>query len=167
TLGPVIPSPRKDPMEDIGLLLAHFDDGAPMVAEGLPGEAAATGPRPKESEGPADYDYRAGDAESMPQQRWGIVAPEGEAGERLLALLAPLRKLREEQQGAPAKIYRVPAEMGEEASSKWWSEVYQDEDDARSERPRYLLLLGDADLVSWDLHQRLASDLFVGRLAFP
>src|SRR6185437_224929 len=35
------------------------------------------------------------------------------------------------------------------------------------ERPRYLLLLGDADLVSWDLHQRLASDLFVGRLAFP
>jgi hypothetical protein len=35
------------------------------------------------------------------------------------------------------------------------------------EQPRYLLILGDADEVSFEFQQHLAVDRFVGRLAFP
>ncbi|WP_224371726.1 hypothetical protein [Hyalangium versicolor] len=38
---------------------------------------------------------------------------------------------------------------------------------AESERPRYLLLLGDMDTLSLELQQVLATDAYVGRLAFP
>jgi hypothetical protein len=153
-------------MADIDLLLSHFDTQDPVLGSGLPLEAAAAGPRPAERADPEDYRYEGGDQDSLPDQRWGIVIPDGEVGERLLSLVTPLRKLREEQQGAPATVYRVPKDMGPDESAKWWGEVYQDEDVPVGDRPKYLLLLGDADLVSWDLQHRLAADLFTGRLAF-
>lgn len=38
-----------------------------------------------------------------------------------------------------------PLEVQE--SSDWWRDVYQDEKVKDHERPRYLLLLGDADVI--------------------
>src|SRR5262249_2459785 len=81
-------------------------------------------------------------------------------------LVDPLVRARKEQQGAEPIVYRVPAGLGPEESAKWWNDVYQSEEVDESDRPRYLLMLGDADLISWDLQQRLAPRLFVGRLAF-
>jgi hypothetical protein len=57
--------------------------------------------------------------------------------------------------------------MGPEEASAWWSEVYLNEDIDDADRPRYLLALGDADVLSWDLQQRLGADTFIGRLCFP
>src|SRR5262249_35456243 len=68
---------------------------------------------------------------------------------------------------APAAVYRVPAGIVAEKADEWWNHVYQSEEVDEMDRPRYLLILGDAALVSWDLQIRLASDTFTGRLAFP
>src|SRR3712207_6578177 len=51
---------------------------------------------------------------SLPHQRWGVVIPEGDAGNEALKALAPLVALRELQQGGKARIYRVPPHQDEE-----------------------------------------------------
>lgn len=152
---------------NLELLLAHADDSAPVLSEGLPLDAAASAPRPVEQQGPSYLRYDSADPSSLPEQRWGIVAPEGPEGDRLLALVEPLRKARQEGQGgAPVRVYRVPAEMSAEAAARWKSDVYWDEAVPEEDLPRYLLVLGDADRVSLELQQILASDVFTGRLAF-
>ena len=50
-----------------------------------------------------------GDLESLPDQRWAVIAPEGSAGDVLLEAIAPLIALRAEQQRAPVQIRRWPA----------------------------------------------------------
>src|SRR5262249_34661224 len=53
------------------------------------------------------------------------------------------------------------------ASAAWLRKDYWDAVNRRAEDlPRYLLLLGDPHLVSWDLQQLLGADAFAGRLAF-
>jgi hypothetical protein len=154
-------------MSNLDLLLAHFDDRKPALEEGLPFDTAADGPPPLEDDEPIAISYDRSDPDSLPHQRWGIVAPQGPEGDRLLSLIAPLQKHREHQQDAPAMIYRVPQDMSAEASASWWNEVYFNEEVREVDRPRYLLLLGDADLVSWELQQRVAGGNFAGRLTFP
>jgi hypothetical protein len=155
--------------DNIGLLLSRFDTEEPFFKEGIPLEHAANNPRPKEDEGPEHYDFDGGDENSLPEQRWGIVAPEGKAGDRLLSLVAPLQQHREEQQGidkGKAWIRRVPPNMGDQEADDWLDQVWKDEDVPKRDRPHYLLLLGDADLVSWELQKKLTSCAFTGRLAF-
>jgi hypothetical protein len=162
-------------MDDIGLLLAHADNDEPVLQKGLDFEAAAKGPAPKQRKHKDDDgfpDLRADGAEpnDLAIQRWGVVIPDSPEGDRLLEAIEPLRKKREEDQGHKPIVYRVKTNevMDAEGSSTWWSETYHDDDIAdEATRPRYLLILGGPDLVSWDFQQRLALDIFVGRLAFP
>ncbi|MFP2905189.1 hypothetical protein ACLESD_09050 [Pyxidicoccus sp. 3LFB2] len=87
-------------------------------------------------------------------------------GDRLLALIEPLRRWREQQQGASARVFRVPPGMDGPRSARWKNTVLRDESIPEQEWPRYLLVLGGLDQVSLELQQALGHDFFVGRLAF-
>lgn len=154
---------------DIQLFLAHADDHRPVLADGLPRSSAAVAPAPGAAPpAPTVLANRSAPVDSLHDQRWAILAPRGPEGDRLLRLIAPLRRRREEQQRAEAHVYRVDPGMDFGAANRWiqgdyWDEVNRNEDDLA----RYVLVLGGADLVSWELQQMLGSEAFVGRLAFP
>lgn len=149
------------------LLLAHADDGQPVLREGLGLEALRDAPRPGPLGLPENLWHEGRDCNVLKQQRWGLVVPKGPEGERLLELVAPLRRLREEAQGAPARVYRVGPDMDGPSAMRWKRSVFRDEDVPERERPRYLLVLGELDEVSLELQQVMSSDAYVGRLAFP
>jgi len=151
---------------NIELLLAHADDHRPVLEEGLPVEATWQAPRPRHGSRADVPTWAAVEADpnDLKQQRWGVIAPSGEEGDRLLEAIAPLVRLREEEQGAPARVYRVDAAMDEAASRRWTQRVYHTEQEPEQERPRYLLILGDLDQVSSELQQSLVHAAFVGRL---
>jgi hypothetical protein len=154
---------------DIELLLAHADDSSPVLEGGLPPEAATAAAAGKRGTAGAGLDFRydAGDPDSLPEQRWGLVVPEGPVGDRLLGLIEPLRLARQrEQDDNPVRIYRVPAAMSGEDAYRWQQNVYWDESVAEEDVPRYLLILGELDQVSLDLQRLLAADCAIGRLAF-
>lgn len=151
---------------DLELLLTHADDRRPTLAEGLPLDSTQHQARPAANELPTHLWDSGGDPNDLPRQRWGVVVPEGPAGERLLALIEPLRRLRQEGQGAPVRVYRAPAHMDAPTAAHWKKHVLHDEAVPEAEQPRYLLLLGDLDLLSLELQQVLGSDGFIGRLAF-
>ncbi len=152
---------------DIELLLANADDQRPTLDGGLPLESADAQPNPDAESGPQRFADFAADPNDLPLQRWGIVAPEGPLGDRLLALVEPLRRQREADQGAPVRVYRVPPTMDTTAAHRWKKLVYWDESVPEEELPRYLFLLGDLDQVPLELQQVLSTDLLVGRLACP
>ncbi|MCA9538982.1 MAG: hypothetical protein KC620_08835, partial [Myxococcales bacterium] len=69
------------------LLLASPDDGRPRLDQ-VAGESAADRPRAALS---TDHLYdKGGDPNDLSRQRWGVIAPAGARGDRLLALAAPL-----------------------------------------------------------------------------
>lgn len=108
-----------------------------------------------------------GPPDDLHQQLWGIIAPEGAAGDRLLELIKPLRERREQQQKADAVIYRVNSAMEPVAAITWMRNDYWSAARNRPEYlPSYLLILGGPEMISWDLQQLLGADAFVGRLAF-
>ncbi|REG23534.1 hypothetical protein ATI61_1162 [Archangium gephyra] len=149
------------------LLLARADDRQPVLPAGLPEETAQEAPRPEKLPGRAEVpslEKPDANPNDLPAQRWGVVAPEGEEGEALLRALAPLMEHRERQQGAPVRVYRVPADMDAKQAVAWRRDVHQDEAVPQEERPRYLLLLGDLHRVSMELQQVMALGAFVGRL---
>lgn len=153
---------------DLELLLADADDGRPTLEEGLPLQSCASEPHPDADGDGAHFADFAADPNDLPAQRWGIVAPDGPAGDRLVELMEPLMRVRQaDQGGAPVIVYRVPPGMDNKTCWKWKELVYRDESVAEEDQPRYLLVLGDIDQVSLDLQKVLGSDLLVGRLACP
>jgi Helix-turn-helix domain len=150
------------------LLLACSDDHQPALADGLSDDAARAAKKPKKdrSRDVHDWDGPGKDPNDLAAQRWGVVVPGGPDGKELLDAVAPLLCLREQEQGAPVKIYRVAPDMDAVSASQFRDDVYRAEDVPDHERPRYLLILGDLDRISLDLQQVLASSALVGRLAF-
>ena len=73
---------------NLGLLLAHADDGEPVLREGLPA-GALLGGRQDTGEVPDSERLweHGGEPDDLLAQRWGLVAPEGPEGDRLLALV--------------------------------------------------------------------------------
>ncbi|KFA93813.1 hypothetical protein [Archangium violaceum] len=161
---------RKEPPSipsGLNLLLARADDRQPVLPAGLPEEIAQGAPRPEKIPGRAEVptlEKPDANPNDLPAQRWGVVAPEGEEGDALLRALAPLVEQRERQQGAPVRVYRVPANMDAKQAVAWRRDVHQDEAVPQEERPRYLLLLGDLHQVSMEFQQVLAHGAFAGRL---
>lgn len=154
---------------EIQLFLAHSDDHNPVLSEGIPQGAVLHAPSslaaPPNSKRLISI---AALADALPEHRWAIIAPRGSAGDRLLRLIEPLRRRREEEQDAEAIVYRVDPDMDPSASAAWIQREYWDAVGRCEESlPRYLLLLGGADVVSWSLQQHLGGEAFVGRLAFP
>jgi hypothetical protein len=153
----------------LDLLLASADERRPMLEEGIEGDAAERAPKPKKAaRGDDAPHWRRTDADpnDLPTQRWAVIAPEGREGSRMLEAMAPLLRLREEEQGEKAMVYRVPAEMDARAAVAWKDEVYWSEDVEEEERPLYLLMLGDLHHVSLELQHSLANSALVGRAHF-
>jgi len=149
------------------LLFAHGDDRSPILGRNADASTAAGHASPVEPPPPdgflADITAAAGDLES---QRWAVVATEGAAGDRLVALARELVALRAGEQGDDVVPIRVPPGQSAEAAAEWRRSVYPalyGDDEGR--RPRYLLILGDLDAVSQGTQQVLAQDGFLGRLA--
>ncbi|WNG15169.1 hypothetical protein [Cystobacter fuscus] len=152
---------------NLELLLTHADDHHPTLEEGLPLESALNPPRPGANEMPTHLWDSGGDPNALPAQRWGVVAPEGPAGDRLLVLIKRLREQRQEDQGGePVRVYRAPPDLDTRMTHEWKKRVLQDEKVAEAKRPRYLLMLGDLDQLSLEMQQLLGGDGFIGRLAF-
>ncbi|WP_052519401.1 hypothetical protein [Archangium violaceum] len=154
--------------ESLNLLLTQADTRRPTLAQGLPLNTAEQAPAPEKVAG--HLRDVGGDPNSLPDQRWGLVVPEGREGDRLLALLEPLKRKREEDQQAPARVYRLPASLGAQGKLEdfhlWKRTVLEDESVPEGEWPHYLLLLGDFHQVPFELQQALYGDRLVGRLAF-
>ena len=152
--------------DDLNLLMVHADDHEPVLRDGLP-DSTARSQGAVEAGPSADHLWdEGGDPNDLALQRWGVIAPQGPTGDRLLAIVRPLIALREQQQGAPARIYRVPAQMTHAEAMRWKKREFDSGADFSLEVPRYQLVLGDLDQVPLALQQVQASDGYVGRLAF-
>lgn len=151
---------------DLELLLVHADDHQPALQGGLSLEALAGA---KQEIPVAERLWQhGGEPNSLPAQRWGLVAPEGKEGDRLLGLVAPLQRTRQQAQGgAPVRVFRVPPRMTGPESMAWRRSFFRAPGVPERELPRYLLMLGDLDQVSLELQQAMAIDAFVGRLCLP
>jgi hypothetical protein len=151
----------------LNLLMVHADDHAPVLAGGLPDAAAPTERDGDAAGGDAEHFWdEGGDPNDLAAQRWGVIAPQGPEGDRLLAAIRPLIARRAAQQGDEVKVYRVPAQMSADAAMRWKKREFDAGADLNIEVPRYQLILGDLDAVSYELQQVQASDGYVGRLAF-
>jgi hypothetical protein len=151
----------------IHLFLAHANNHKPVLPKGISKGAEILAPPQVSAPSRPRAVSMAAPPNSLPEQRWGIIAPKGEAGDRLLQLVEPLRLARSKEQDEEALIYRVDPDMDPNASAAWIQREYWDEVGRREEPlPRYLAILGGPDLVSWNLQQALGGESFVGRIAF-
>ncbi|HEX4421078.1 MAG TPA: hypothetical protein VH165_24340 [Kofleriaceae bacterium] len=156
----------------IDLLLVDAERRAPVLPE-VERMAASRAPAPEPRPRPETLwgDEHAPD--DLARQRWGVIAPAGEAGDRLIDAIAPLIELRRRQQGA-VQIYRVPAGMARPAgmtfgeAARWKKRVFRTGAGTETEAdlPRYQLIVGDLDEVPVAVQQTQASDGLVGRIAF-
>ncbi|MFY0577891.1 hypothetical protein ACN28S_29415 [Cystobacter fuscus] len=163
-------TPPSEPLrETLELLLARADDHQPSLPSGLDSASVQSAPRPERLPRRAEVpllDRPDADPNALPEQRWGVIAPEGDEGNRLLRAIAPLVEYRARQQGAEVTIYRVRPDMDAAQAVTWRERVYRDERVPSEERPRYLLMLGGPEQVSFELQHVLAQGAFVGRLHF-
>src|SRR5689334_16755410 len=104
-------TPPSEPLrETLELLLARADDHQPSLPSGLQLESVQSAPRPERLPHRAEVpllDRPDADPNALPEQRWGVIAPEGDEGDQLLRAIAPLVEYRARQQGAEVTIYRV------------------------------------------------------------
>jgi hypothetical protein len=154
------------------LLLARGEDGRPVLPQGLDLRTLLGAPLPGRSETSKWLWDVNRNPNELSRQRWGLVAPAGPEGDRLLALIEPLRRERQAAQGdEPVRVYRIPAEGKEKRdgpyAARWKKHVFRSESVPEQALPRYLLLLGDLDQIPLEFQQVLSTDAFVGRLAFP
>jgi hypothetical protein len=150
------------------LLLSHADDHQPALPDGLTGEAAERADAPAKLPAPTELFDRGRDPNDLALQRWGLIVPEGEAGDRLAALVEPLvAKRHDDQGGHPVQVYRVPPKLDAAEAAAWHRRVYLDERVPGTQLPFYQLILGDLDQVPLAVQQVQMIDGAVGRLAFP
>jgi hypothetical protein len=135
--------------------------GAPVRAldDAALTHAAPAGPRMLAAVDPG------GDPSSLRDQGWGVIAPRGDDGDRLLAQLAPLVAHRAREQDGEVAIYRVPPAMTA-AESAAWIDRQLIGNAIQAQVPAYLLIAGGAEQISFELQQALAGQFYVGRLGF-
>lgn len=160
----------RDEATDLQLLLCDVDERIPLLADGLPEATLRAVPSPERGPRGKDSMHLEAldrDPNDLAAQRWAVVAPEGEAGDAMLAAVEALIDHRRALQDAEPLVFRVPDGMDALASLRWKNDVLRSEELPADERPRYLLLLGDLDRVSLELQHVLANGSFVGRLHCP
>ena len=154
------------PESRLDLLLVDADERRPVLEEGLPGDVAQGAPKPRKSRDANHWRRTDADRNDLSLQRWAVIAPEGREGDRMLEAVQPLVALREDEQGAPALVLRVPPGMDAKRSADFRRDVYWSEDLAEEERPLYLMMLGDLHQTSVELQHALANDALTGRIHF-
>lgn len=161
-------TPTED--SDLQLLLTDAEEMLPVLEGGLSPAALHELPTPgRAPRGKDSLELAAPDRDpnDLPAQRWAVVAPAGEDGDRMLDAIRALIDHRQAQQGAAPRLYRVDPGMDAAAAIRWRNDVLRDEDVPEDERPHYLLILGDLDRVSLELQHVLAGAALVGRLHCP
>lgn len=147
---------------DAGQALARGLDPRALAEAGDAGEGSTGG---EDGARPESYVDPGGDPSSLRDQGWGVIAPIGDAGDRLLALARPLIDRRAADQDAEVPVYRVPPDMTAAQAAAWIDRKLVD--NAMHEAiPGYLLVLGRPDQVSFELQQVLAGAFHVGRVGF-
>jgi hypothetical protein len=131
--------------------------GARALAEAAEGGGGNVGPERNFDPG--------GDPNSLRDQGWGVIAPVGEEGDRLLELIEPLLARRAADQDGEVTKYRVPPGMTAEQAGQWRDRRLVG-NELHAAIPGYLLVLGRPDQVSFELQQVLAGQFSVGRLGF-
>src|ERR1044071_3420092 len=152
----------------IELFLSRGDAG-PTLASGLDvralTEASEDGPRADGDAQPHRFVDAGGDSNPLRDKGWGVIAPTGDVGDRLLALARPLIERRAADQSAEVPVYRVPPDMTAAKAAAWIDRKLVD-NGMHDAIPGYLLVLGRPDQVSFELQQVLAGGFQVGRLGF-
>jgi hypothetical protein len=106
-----------------------------------------------------------GDPSSLRDQGWGVIAPRGPEGDRLLALAMPLLDRRAADQDGDVPVYRVPPDLTAAQAAAWIDRKLVG-NELHAAVPGYLLVLGPPDQVSFELQQALAGAFSVGRIGF-
>jgi hypothetical protein len=150
----------------IELFLSPAGAEGQSLARGL-GEAALVEAAvdSDDHEHPHSHFDPGGDPNSLRDQGWGVIAPRGEDGDRLLARVRALIDQRAADQDGEVPVYRVPPDMTA-AQSVAWIDRQLTGNAMNNAVPGYLLVLGRPDQISFELQQVLASDYHVGRLGF-
>lgn len=155
------------PAPPIRLFLADAYTSEPLLRKALPRSTARNQDAPDKIDDSGFLWKRGGDVNDLSGQRWGVIAPRGPDGDRLLSLIEPLIEHRSKQQGAPVKKYRCPPRLDITEAANWHRTEFDQGQTFSRELPRYQLILGDLDQVPLTLQQvQLAADGLVGRLAF-
>lgn len=149
------------------LLLSDADDGTAALPGGMKTAGAASQEKPPRQHQPKLLWKDGKDPNSLPDQRWGLIVPQGSDVTRWKELLAPLIQRRQQQQnGQPIRVFEAPARATAAEAMAWRKSVFDDGTNTQEELPRYQLILGNLDQVALSVQQALAVDGFVGRLAF-
>lgn len=152
------------------LLLVPADDPLSPLCDGLERTQPSRAPRP-EARPATDHNSNwdeGKDPNDLAEQGWGIIAPKGPDGDRLLDLAAPLIARRQRQLGdREVSVFRVSsAAMTMAEAARWKKHRFRKSLELDDHLPRYQLILGDLDQVPLAVQQAQATDGFVGRLAF-
>lgn len=151
------------------LFLSPAGDQGQALAQGLGAdtltEAREAGAGREASARAHGYFDPSGDPNSLRDQGWGVIAPRGEDGDRLLALARPLLDKRATDQDGEVPVYRVAPGMTAEQAVAWIDRKLVD-NALHDAIPGYLLVLGGPDQVSFELQQVLAGAFGVGRVGF-
>lgn len=148
----------------IQLLLTEMRSLAPVLGQ-MPSQGAGDAPRPTQRL--PSHLAIPGHSSDLTAEKWGVIAPASAAGDQMLQWIRPLCELRKRQcgleSGAELRVWREPPDMTP-LQARAWRAAY--ERIPASERPGYLLVLGDLHEISQELQQELMVSAAVGRLCF-
>jgi hypothetical protein len=155
-------------MKPIELFLSPAGAAGQSLSRGLDAQALAeTGAVPGgEDDALKSHIDPGGEPDSLRDQGWAVIAPRGEDGDRLLALVAPLiRKRAEDQEIDQVDVYRVPPDMTAAQAVQWMDRKLVG-NRSLAEIPGYVCVLGEPTQVSLELQQVLSASSCTGRIAF-
>jgi hypothetical protein len=146
------------------LLMVHADELSPVLEH-----AASPRSTDDEAAGYEDPEHlwdESREANELSAQRWGVIIPDSPEGDALFGRIERLVAHRQEQQGAPVKVFRVPPNLDAAEAMRWRKQHFDGPKIRRRDLPRYQLILGDLHQVSAEVQVIQGSDGYVGRLAF-
>jgi hypothetical protein len=159
-----------EPGLSLELFLSPAGDRGQTLARGLGVAALAEAAEVEDGHAdagahPVSHFDPGGDPNSLRDQGWGVIAPRGEDGDRLLDLVRPLLEQRAAEQDGEVAVYRVPPDMTAAQSAAWIDRKLVG-NELQAAIPGYLLVLGRPDQVSFQLQQVLGGAFSVGRIGF-
>ncbi len=145
--------------DELDLFLSPYEDGGQALdglnRESLSQRAGSAGTRP-------NFRDLSQDANKLSAQSWTVVAPDDDNGDRLVEIIQPLIKHRQEQ--CRVTVIKMPRLTRKETVD--WVEANVVGNKREADIPGYALIVGGFDGVSLGSQQALAKECFTGRIAF-